>query len=57
MIFCSYKWIVFFLFLVTFPTESKNNVFLKKNSAKNIQNFFLIKLVLKKKHLKNTTII
>ncbi len=52
MIFHSYKWIVFFIFLVTFPTEAKDNIFSKKNSSKKIENFFLIKSMLKKNYVK-----
>jgi len=45
MIFSFYKWIVFFIFLITFQIKAnnKNNISLKRNYSKKIDNFFLKK--------------
>ncbi|ADP66377.1 hypothetical protein CWS_02955 [Buchnera aphidicola str. JF99 (Acyrthosiphon pisum)] len=41
MIFNSCKWIIFFIFLISFHIKA-NSIFVKKNNPKKIQNFFLI---------------
>ena len=38
-----YKWIVFFIFMLTFQIEAKNSILFKQKSTKKIENFFLVK--------------
>ncbi len=45
--FFSYKWMIFFIFLLTFQIEASNktNVLSIKDSSKKTKNFFLTKCI------------